>query len=212
LSLSALSLWLLAVVAAVVLAAGCRCAAIYGAAVASAPDPGEASAARRTLLCSAAGVAAIAGAVAMQSGIVSAPAGAVVAGGACAWLLFGRPSTAWQSTLAGCATGIAVAVQHAQGLPWWLAVALSGVAPATAAWCSRDARFAPPRIREEAAAAVTLLAPAVAAAPVLSAGWSSAQLLNRASGGGALPVPAWTWPWLIVAAAAGVLHAWWVRR
>ena len=130
--------------------------------------------------------------------------GAVIA--ATAGLALVRPGGAAASLaaplVAGLAGGLWSRLLGGYGLPLWLTCLLvAGVIAVASLSSARDPRFATPSVREDALAALGVLALAVAAAPGVAAGWRAARAMNLAAGE---TVRAGVHPGVVVALSAAV--------
>ncbi len=137
--------------------------------------------------------------------------GAMVA--AVAGLSLARPhgaSTSLSASLAaGLAGGLWTRVLAGYGLPAWAAwLVAAGVLAVAASSARRDARFAPPALRDDVLAALAALGLAVAAVPAVAAGWRAAAAMNLEADGLVRPG---VHPWVVVGVAAmislGGLHS-----
>ena len=118
------------------------------------------------------------------------------------------------SLAAGLAGGLWTRVLVGYGLPAWTAwLVAAAVLAAAASLARRDARFAPPGLRDDALAALGALGLAVAAVPAVTAGWRAAAAMNLEADGLVRPG---VHPWVVVGVAAmvslGGLHTLWRRR
>ena len=121
----------------------------------------------------------------------------------------GAPTSLSAALAAGLAGGLWTRVLAGYGLPAWAAWLLAaGVLAFAASSARRDARFAPPALRDDALAVLVALGLAVAAAPAVTAGWRAAAAMNLESDGLVRPG---VHPWVVVGVAAmvslGGLHS-----
>ena len=138
--------------------------------------------------------------------------GGIVAGIAAAAVLRPRYAALFAAT-AGILAGIWMPMLEVAGVPLAAAALIAAAAPLCSALFSRDSRFAPLVVREEALLFVLVIAVVVAVAPGVAAGWQSATALNlQQKEVGAQVVPAWTLLLTLGAAAAGGLYTVWMRR
>ena len=122
---------------------------------------------------------------------------------------YGASASLSVSLAAGLAGGLWTRVLAGYGLPAWAAwLAAAGVLAVAAASARRDARFAPPALRDDALAALGALGLAVAAAPAVTAGWRAAAAMNLEADGLVRPG---VHPWVVLGFAAiislGGLHS-----
>jgi hypothetical protein len=132
---------------------------------------------------------------------------------AAAWPLLRSVSARTGWSFAGVLAALAASLHASQGLNVWLAALLCLAIVLAVAWLARNERFASPAVRQGVWVALVWLAPILAAAPSVMAGWASAQALNQAAETVVLrPLPGWTWAFVAGAVALGLLHGMWVRR
>ena len=138
--------------------------------------------------------------------------GAVVA---LALLRLARPGAVEVGRLGSAALALqGSALLMSYGLPVWAALLPGLLAALLPVWLhSRNARFAPVSVQEEALLLVLVLGIVLGAAPEVGSGWRSALILNTTvrAAGTAHPIPHWVLLSLAAATALGVASRWWRR-
>lgn len=122
------------------------------------------------------------------------------------------------STLSAVAAGTLAGswghILQSYGLTGWLAIPLAAAVPSTAVFLeNRSPRFAPRAMREDALSIICVFALVLVAAPVMSAGWQSAETLNlEPERGTRSGLGIWPTLGLTCVVSLGGLHALWRRR
>jgi hypothetical protein len=129
-----------------------------------------------------------------------------------AWRLVRGGSVEGGLVLAGVAAALGAALYAESGLSIWTASALCLSVAAGAALLARNQRFVSVAVRDGVLLVVAWIAPVIAAAPGVLAGWGSAQALNQTVAASAIDVPLWAWLAPLAALLVGGLRGFWVRR
>jgi hypothetical protein len=137
----------------------------------------------------------------------------LLVGGAAATLLLRPRFAVLAPLLGGGLAGLWGAMLAAQDVALALAVPAAAVWPIATAWFARQPAFAPPRLRDDALVALTVLGAATAIVPGVQEGWRAALNLSLQSPAAAvMPLPAWTLVVGATALALGGLYSLWSRR
>jgi hypothetical protein len=128
------------------------------------------------------------------------------------WQLLKPASVRLSLAMAGAAAALAATLYAAHGAPLWLAAGASLAILALGLTLARDRGFARPRARQMVFVVIAWVAPLLAAAPGVMAGWQSAQALNRSLASGAQAIPLWALGFTAMAVLIGLLRGFWVRR
>lgn len=166
---------------------------------------------RADLLWVAAGFGAM---LAVSWGLAIPTSGdALLIGLTCAWQLVRPVGRRGSFALSGASAGLAASLYAAHGAPIWAAALASLVILALGRLLLRDQRFLQAGARQGVLLGLAWIAPLLAAAPDIIAGWQSAQALNRSLQSGAgQAIPIWALGFAAVAVLLGLLRGYWVRR
>lgn len=128
------------------------------------------------------------------------------------WRLARGSSAEEGLALAGITAALGAALYAESGLSIWIAAILCLAVAGGAALLAGNAKFASVAVRDSVLLLVAWIAPVIAAAPGVLAGWGSAQALNQDVAAPVIDFPLWAWLAPVAALLAGGLRGGWVKK